>query len=189
MPNFLNFIKNVLIFGFGRIGKEVAKRCIGFEANIFVFDPFIENKVIEEHGCNPISKIEGIKLADYISIHLPLNTETKNFISKKEFELMKESVILVNSARGGIVSESDLYDALTKNKIRGAGLDVLEQEPQMKIINYLNCLILLSPHNAALTLECRKRMAVEGAENIIKYLKNKDALNLNNVVNKKEIGI
>ena len=103
---------------------------------------------------------------------------------------MKESVILVNSARGGIVSENDLYDALIKNKIRGAGLDVFEQEPpdaNHKLFKLPN--ILLSPHNAALTLECRKRMAVEGAENIIKYLKNKDGLNLNNVVNKKEIGI
>jgi D-3-phosphoglycerate dehydrogenase len=191
LPNFFElYKKNVLIFGFGRIGKEVAKRCKGFEANIFVFDPFIETKVIEEHGCNPISKIEGIKLADYISIHLPLNADTKNFISNKEFEIMKESVILVNSARGGIVSEDDLYDALTKNKIRGAGLDVFEQEPpdeNHKLFKLPN--ILLSPHNAALTLECRKRMAAEGAENIIKYLKNKDALNLNNVVNKKEIGI
>jgi D-3-phosphoglycerate dehydrogenase len=189
LPNFFElYKKNVLIFGFGRIGKEVAKRCMGFEANIFVFDPFIETKVIEEHGCNPISKIEGIKLADYISIHLPLNTETKNFISKKEFEIMKESVILVNSARGGIVSEGDLYNALTKNKIRGAGLDVFEQEPpdvNHKLFELPN--ILLSPHNAALTLECRKRMAVEGAENIIKYLKKKNDLNLNNIVNKKEI--
>ena len=111
-------------------------------------------------------------------------------VSKKEFELMKESVILVNSARGGIVSENDLYDALIKNKIRGAGLDVFEQEPpdeNHKLFTLPN--ILLSPHNAALTLECRKRMAVEGAENIIKYVKKKDDLNLNNIVNKKDIVI
>ena len=115
LPDFFElYKKNVLIFGFGRIGKEVAKRCIGFDQMYLFLILLLKIKLLKNMVVILLSKIEGIKLADYISIHLPLNTETKNFISKKEFELMKESVILVNSARGGIVSENDLYDALTK---------------------------------------------------------------------------
>ena len=172
LPDFFElYKKNVVIFGFGRIGKEVAKRCNGFDANVFVFDPYVSLDLIEKYDCKPIDKYEGLKLADYISIHLPLNKETKNFISKKEFEIMKETTILVNSARGGIINENYLEKALKTNKIRGAGLDVFEHEPPdennplFKLSN-----IVLSPHNAALTLECRKRMALEAAENIIYYL-------------------
>ena len=188
LPDFFElYKKNIVIFGFGRIGKALAKRCIGFETNVYVFDPFISNSEINEHNCIPVDKIEGIKLADYISIHLPLNQDTKNFISNEELALMKNSVIIANTARGGIINENALLNALRNKKILGASLDVFEKEPpdsNHPIFKLSN--VLLSPHNAALTLECRKRMAIESAENIIYFLSNKEKLNINNIVNKEK---
>ena len=189
LPNFFElYQKNILILGFGRIGKEVAKRCLGFEAKVYVFDPFISKQDIEEHNCIQIDKIDGIKLADYISIHLPLKKDTKNFISEKELSLMKKSVIVVNTARGGIINEESLTTFLQNKKILGAALDVFEIEPPNEdnpLFKLSNA--LLSPHNAALTLECRKRMAIEASENIVNFLSNKKNLNLNNIINRKEL--
>jgi len=189
LPNFFElFKKNIMIFGFGRIGQAVAKRCLGFDCNVYVHDPFVPNEKIKELNCNPIDKNEGLKLADYISLHLPLNNDTKNFISKEEISLLKSNAIIVNTSRGGIVNEKDLFDALKNHNILGAGLDVFEIEPpdaKHPLFELDN--ILLTPHNAALTLECRKRMAVEAADNIVNYLsKNKD-LNYNNFVNELQI--
>ena len=184
IPDFFElYKKNVLIFGFGRIGKEVAKRCNGFDSNVFVYDPFIDEQIILDNNCIPIDKKNGLKIADYISIHLPLNEKTKNFISFEEFKNLKKDLILVNTARGGIVNEESLYLALKENKIGGAGLDVFENEPPIKnhpLFSLKNT--LLTPHNAALTLECRKRMSIESCENIYYYLTKDKKLNKNNII-------
>ena len=191
LPNFFElYQKNVLILGFGRIGKEVAKRCKGFDANVYVYDPFVENKDIENYACIPINKEEGIRLADYITVHLPLNAKTKNFISNKEFSSMKNTCIVVNSARGGIVNERALIEALKKKNVLAAGIDVFEKEPPDQnnpLFELSN--VLLSPHNAALTLECRKRMATEAAQLIVYYLTDKNKLNFSNLVNIKELDL
>ena len=191
LPNFFElYIKNILILGFGRIGKAVAKRCLGFDTNVYVFDPFVNKKDIEEFNCIPIDKNDGIKLADYISIHLPLTKDTKNFISEKELSLIKKSAIIVNTARGGIINEESLLQSLENKKIFGAALDVFEKEPPQdnhpffKLSN-----VLLSPHNAALTLECRQRMATEAASNIVNFLNNQQNLNLDNFVNKDKLDL
>ena len=189
LPNFFElYQKNVVIFGFGRIGKAVAKRCLGFDANVYVYDPFISKNVVEENNCKVIDKINGIEIADYISIHLPLNADTKNFIDEQELSVMKETAIVVNTARGGIINETSLVNALQNKKILGAGLDVFEKEPPDEnhpLFNLDN--VILSPHNAALTIECRKRMAVESAENIAFFLLDSKKLNLSNIVNKDEL--
>ncbi len=191
LPNFFElYQKNILILGFGRIGKEVAKRCKSFDSNVYVYDPFVEIKDIENSGCIPINKDEGIRLADYITVHLPLNSETRNFISSKEFSSMKKTSIIVNSARGGIINEQSLIEALYKKNILAASVDVFEKEPPdqnnplFKLPN-----VLLSPHNAALTLECRKRMAAEAAKLIVYYLTDKIKLNFSNLVNIKELDL
>ena len=188
LPNFFElYQKNIVIFGFGRIGKAVAKRCLGFEANVYVYDPFVSKDVVEENNCKVVDKTNGLKIADYISFHLPLNTETKNFIDEQELSIMKETAIVVNTARGGIINEASLVNALQNKKILGAGLDVFEKEPPDEnhpLFNLDN--VILSPHNAALTIECRKRMAVESAENITFFLLDNKKLNLNNIVNKEE---
>ena len=191
LPNFFElFKKNVVIFGFGRIGKEVAKRCKGFDSNIYIVDPFVKSDEIEKYGYKVSDKIEGIKLADYISLHLPLNNKTINFINEHEFSIMKNTAIIVNTARGEIINEKYLEKALKEKKIRGAALDVFKIEPPDKdhpIFKLSN--VLLSPHNAALTLECRKRMAIEAAENTIYFLNKDKKLNSGNIVNKLEIRI
>ena len=187
LPNFFElYKKNILILGFGRIGQEVAKRCLGFESNVYVYDPFVDNQYIINNNCIPVEKQEGYKIADYITIHLPLNEKTKNLISLEEFTLFKKNLVLVNTARGGIINEKELFNALKEKKIAGAGLDVFENEPPPKnhpLFNLDN--IVLSPHNAALTLECRKRMSVECAENIVYFFNNDKKLNINNIVNRK----
>ena len=189
LPNFFElYKKNIVIFGFGRIGKAVAKRCLGFEANVFVYDPFVSKDVVEENNCKVVDKINGLKIADYISIHLPLNKDTKNFIDEQELLVMKKTTIVVNTARGGIINEASLVNSLQNKKILGAGLDVFEKEPPDEnhpLFNLDN--VILSPHNAALTIESRKRMAVESAENIAFFLLNNKKLNLNNIVNKDEL--
>ena len=178
--------KKVLIMGFGRIGKEVAKRCQGFDMETYVYDPFLDSDYIKEKNCIPIEKDYGLDIADFVSIHLPLNKNTKNFISQKELELMKKSTVLVNTSRGGIVNENDLYQALKSKKIRGAGMDVFISEPPESNHPFFQLNnILLTPHNAALTLECRRRMSLEASENIFYFLKNMPELNEENLVNKK----
>ena len=176
--------------GFGRIGQAVAKRCLGFDAKVIVYDPFVKENFINEKGCTKITFENGIKEADFITIHMPLLDQTKNLINKKQFQEMKKNVIIVNTARGGIINEADLFWALKNEKIYGAGTDVYEIEPP-KIDNPLFTLdnILFSPHNAALTLECRKRMAVEMAENILFYLEDRTKLNKENIINRKIINL
>ncbi len=187
LPNFFElYKKKVLIIGFGRIGKEVAKRCLGFDMEVYVYDPFLDNEIIIRNQCIPIEKNQGLAIADFITIHLPLNRDTKNFISQTELNLMKKNSILVNTSRGGIVNENDLCIALESKKIQGAGMDVFVSEPPesnhpfFKLDN-----ILLTPHNAALTLECRERMSLEASQNIVFFLKNMSELNVENLVNKK----
>ena len=187
LPNFFElYKKKVLIIGFGRIGKEVAKRCLGFDMEVYVYDPFLDNEIIIRNQCIPIEKNQGLAIADFITIHLPLNRDTKNFISQTELNVMKKNSILVNTSRGGIVNENDLCIALESKKIQGAGMDVFVSEPPesshpfFKLDN-----ILLTPHNAALTLECRERMSLEASQNIVFFLKNISELNVENLVNKK----
>ena len=187
LPNFFElYKKKVLIIGFGRIGKEVAKRCLGFDMEVYVYDPFLDNEIIIRNQCIPIEKNQGLAIADFITIHLPLNRDTKNFISQKELNVMKKNSILVNTSRGGIVNENDLCIALESKKIQGAGMDVFVSEPPesnhpfFKLDN-----ILLTPHNAALTLECRERMSLEASQNIVFFLNNMSELNFENLVNKK----
>ena len=110
-------------------------------------------------------------------------------ISYKEFKIFKKNTILINTARGGIVDEKALYEALKNNDILGAGLDVYEEEPLNDSPLFSLNNIILTPHNAALTLECRKRMAVESCENIFNYLENKSSLKKENIVNKKYINL
>ena len=187
LPNFFElYKKKVLIIGFGRIGKEVAKRCLGFDMEVYVYDPFLDNEIIIKNQCIPIEKNQGLAIADFITIHLPLNGDTKNFISQTELNQMRKNSILVNTSRGGIVNENDLCIALDSKKIQGAGMDVFVSEPPesnhpfFKLDN-----ILLTPHNAALTLECRERMSLEASQNIVFFLNNMSELNVENLVNKK----
>ena len=167
--------KEILILGFGRIGKNLIKRCNGFEMNVNVYDPFVDESTIKNFGGNKVEDLEAaFRTTDYISIHMPLNSKTKNLINFKKLEIMKKNVIIINTARGGIINEKDLDIALNKNIIFGAGLDVFEKEP-VDLNNPLlkNKKVLLSPHSATFTEECTERMGIETVQNVIDFFENK----------------
>ncbi len=189
LPDFFElYQKKILILGFGRIGKALAKRCLGFDMEVNVYDPFVNNESIISNNCKPVELIEGFKIADYISIHLPLNDSTKNLISYNEFSMFKKNLILINTARGGIVNENALYEALFNKNIFAAGLDVFEKEPPSENSKFFTLNnILLTPHNSALTIECRKRMSIESCKNVAFFLKNKSDLNKSNIINFNEL--
>ena len=155
--------KNILIAGFGRIGQALIKRCLGFEMNVFVFDPFVSKEFIEKRGGTKVDNLSKTsKDMDAMSLHIPLNDETKNIINYELLKSMKKNCIIINAARGGIVNEVDLDRALNENLIFGAGLDVFETEPPAENNPLLkNKKVFLSPHTAAFTEECMTRMGKE----------------------------
>ena len=163
--------KNILIAGFGRIGQALIKRCLGFEMNVFVFDPFVSKEFIEKRGGTKVDNLsETSKDMDAISLHIPLNDKTKNIINYDLLKSMKKNCIIINAARGGIVNEVDLDRALNENLIFGAGLDVFETEPPAENNPLLkNKKVFLSPHTAAFTEECMTRMGKETIQNIFDF--------------------
>ena len=173
--NFELFNKIILITGFGRIGKKLIKKCLGFDMKVLVFDPYVDDMTITSFGGTKVASLEeGLKKADILSLSLPLNSETKNFITLKEMKLMKKSSIIINAARGGIVNEEDLNNALDNNIIAFAGIDVFEKEPPEPTNPLItNKKVLLSPHAATFTKEGLESMAVETAQNIIDFFENK----------------
>jgi D-3-phosphoglycerate dehydrogenase len=167
--------KNILIAGFGRIGQALIKRCLGFEMNVFVYDPFVSKDVIEKLGGIKVESMEdACKDMDAISLHIPLNDKTKNIINYDLLKTMKNNCIIINAARGGIVNEVDLDKALNEDLIFGAGLDVFEIEPPEANNPLLkNDKVFLSPHTASFTEECMTRMGKETVQNIIDFFDEK----------------
>lgn len=167
--------KNILIAGFGRIGQCLIKRCLGFEMNVFVYDPFVSSEKIESLGGKKVNDLKNaVKTADALSLHIPLNEETKNMINLDLLKTMKKNCIIINAARGGLINEIDLDKALNENLIFGAGLDVFESEPPMNNNPLLqNNKVFLSPHTATFTEECMIRMAKETTQNIIDFFEKK----------------
>ena len=148
-----------------------------------VYDPFVEANLIEKMGGLKIENFDlGIKSTDFLSIHMPLNNETKNLINMSRIQTMKKTAVIINTARGGIINEHDLDTALNEKIILAAGLDVFVNEP-INLDNPLlkNKKVLLSPHTAALTNECRIRMAKETAQNIVDFFEKN--INKNMLVN------
>ena len=167
--------KKILIAGFGRIGQSLIKRCKGFEMDVLVFDPFVEEKIINNLGGSKVIGLEEtVKEVDFISINMPLNEKTKNLFNLSLMKTMKKNCIIINAARGGIINELDLNEALNKEIIFGAGLDVFEKEPPEKDNLLLkNPKVFLSPHTATFTEECMIRMAKETIQNIIDFFEKK----------------
>ena len=161
--------KKVLIIGFGRIGKIVARRCQGFDMQVLACDPFIDQQTIRDAGVTPVENFRDVlREVDYLTIHVPLNDETENLIDVEELALLKSTAILVNCARGGIINEDALYDVLKNEKIFGAGIDVFATEPtpgDHPLFTLDN--VLVNPHAAASAMECLERMGVQAAQNIL----------------------
>jgi len=163
--------KKILIIGFGRIGRKLIKRCLGFEMGVYAYDPYVEKKVIESFGGKKVENLlDALKEADIISLSVPLTKETNNMVTLDKMKMMKKNAIIINISRGGIVNEKDLNEALNKKIIFGAGLDVFEKEPP-DISNPLltNKRVVLSPHAATFTQECLSKMSIETIQNIIDF--------------------
>ena len=181
--------KNIMVIGFGRIGSNFVKRALVFDMNVYVYDPYVDHEKIKKSGAIPIQNFKNnLSKMDAITIHCPKNEETTNLFTKKEFQTMKKNAFIINCARGGILNEDDLYEALLNEKIAGAGLDVFDVEPTpssnplFKLKN-----VILSPHIAGVTVESTVRMATETVQNVLDVFDNK--VNKSVVVNLKEIGM
>ncbi|MFQ5957352.1 MAG: phosphoglycerate dehydrogenase, partial [Candidatus Brocadiales bacterium] len=181
--------KTLGIIGLGRIGRQVSKRAAALEMKVVAYDPYISPEIADQYPINKVNKLENLlKEADFITIHVPLNNSTRNMITKREFGLMKKGVGIVNCARGGIVSENDLYDAIVSEKVSCAALDVFEVEPPKgnRLLELEQ--VIATPHLGAQTSEAQKAVAVEAAEQMVDALSGKgfrNALNLP-VVNPEE---
>ncbi|NUU95218.1 3-phosphoglycerate dehydrogenase [Marinitoga sp. 1135] len=168
--------KTLGIVGFGNIGKLVRKLVTGFDMEVLVFDVFeIPEEVQKEHNVKQVSLEELIKNSDIITLHVPLTEKTRHLISEKEFEMMKDNVVIINAARGGVVDEEALLKYLENGKVLGAGLDVFETEPptseiQMKLLNHP--MVVATPHIGATTKEAQKRVGLELVDKIVDIVKN-----------------
>ena len=162
--------KNLLIIGFGRIGKQVAKRALGFDLKVFGYDPYVDDKILKAANVQPVHDFkEVLGEMDAVAIHCMKTQETTNMFSEAEFKNMKRDAFVVNCARGGIIDEDALYNALTSGEIKGAGLDVLLNEPSSAdhpLFSLKN--VLLSPHIAGVTVESTRRMATQTVDNVLK---------------------
>jgi D-3-phosphoglycerate dehydrogenase / 2-oxoglutarate reductase len=163
--------KTLGIVGLGRIGTNVAIRAKGFGMTIIAYDPYIKKSKADSVGVILCDKLEDVlKQADFLTFHTPLTKITKNMITSKELALLKDGVILVNCARGGIVNETDLYDALKSGKVFAAGVDVFEEEPagSNKLLELEN--VFATPHIGANTREGQDAVAVIVAEQVYNAL-------------------
>ncbi|MCK9555804.1 phosphoglycerate dehydrogenase [bacterium] len=170
--------KTLGIIGLGRIGTEVAKRAKSFEMRVLVYDPFLS----DQHAAKldvEVSSLDAIfSESDIITVHTPINDETRNLINKDTISKMKEGVRIINCARGGIIDEDALYDALKKGKVAGAAIDVYasgEPPTDKKLFELDN--VVLTPHLGASTAEAQENVALGIAEQIVEYFVNNKIVN------------
>jgi len=166
------FGKTVLIIGFGRIGTRTAKRCLAMEMNVLVYDPYKPAADIKAAACEPVADLDAVlPRADFVSIHCPKTPETIGMFNAARLAKMKRTAYLINTARGGLVDEKALYDALRSGGLAGAGFDVFEQEPPPaghSLFELPN--VITAPHVAGVTVEAVDRMSEQTARNILSVL-------------------
>jgi D-3-phosphoglycerate dehydrogenase / 2-oxoglutarate reductase len=175
------FNKVLGVVGFGKIGSIVADRARGLRMQVIVHDPFVAPEQIEKAGFEPVALEELYKRSDYITVHVPKLKDTVGLLNKAAFEKMKDGVMIINCARGGIVDEADLNEALRSGRVAGAALDVFENEPPGVCPLFEIDRVICTPHLGASTLEAQTNVAVQVAEQIIAYLKYGTIINAVNV--------
>jgi D-3-phosphoglycerate dehydrogenase len=164
--------KTLGVIGLGRIGSRVAMRAKAFGMRVIAYDPYIAPVVAEKIGGEAVSFEQLLADADVITVHTPLTDETRGMISAREIERMRDGVVMINCARGGIYVEQDLAEALRSGKVAAAGVDVFEDEPPAKdnpLIGAPN--IILTPHIGANTIEAQDRVAVQTSEMVLQALR------------------
>jgi D-3-phosphoglycerate dehydrogenase len=159
--------KTLGLIGIGNIGNEVAKRAKALGMSVLAYDPYVKDTEV----ATLVKLDELLAKADYISLHLPKTKESQNMIDKAQFEKMKTGVRIINCARGGILNEAALYEALISGKVAGAALDVYDVEPptEWKLSQLDN--VICSPHIGAQTKEAQGRVAAEVADKLIEFSK------------------
>jgi D-3-phosphoglycerate dehydrogenase / 2-oxoglutarate reductase len=161
--------KTLLLVGFGRVSRAVAVRARAFGMRVLAYDPFVSEVEVRGFGVETVKDLlDGLAACDFLSVHVPLLPETVGLIGRKELAAMKPAAFVISTARGGVVDEHELVNALKEGMIRGAGLDVFAQEPlpaDHPLLRLEN--VILSPHSAALTAECAQRMDEVAAQNCL----------------------
>ncbi len=162
--------KTLGIVGLGRIGRAVARRALGFGMRILYTSRSRKEDAERELGARRVGLEELLRGSDFVSLHVPLTPQTHHLIGERELSLMKPTAVLVNTARGSVVDEAALADALAERRIFAAGLDVYEREPQIhpKLLELENA--VLAPHIGSASIETRNRMAALAAENLLAVL-------------------
>ena len=161
--------KTLLVMGFGRIGRAVAKRAAAFDMRLVAYDPHVDSGAMAALGVDKADDWRAaLATADFVTLHLPRTPETMGMIGADDLASMKPSAYLVNTARGGLVDEAALADALRAGRIAGAGIDTFDREPPAPDHPLLGLdTVLLSPHTAGLTEECAARMGIATAKNAL----------------------
>lgn len=161
--------KTVLVVGFGRTGSRVAPRCAAFGMEVIVADPYLPRRQVEAHGYRYVTDLrEALAEADIVTLHMPANPDGAPVMGVAEFSMMKPGAFFINVARGSLVDEAALTEALTSGHLRGAGLDVTREEPPAPDCPLLALdNVVLSPHVAAWTEECSRRMSEVSVRNIL----------------------
>jgi len=176
--------KTLGILGMGRIGSEVAKRAIAFGMTVLAYDPYLNLTRAKAMGVELLELDEIYARADFITVHMPMTDETKGMINTAAFAKMKKGVRVLNCARGGIINETDLYEAVKNGKVAGAALDVYETEPLPKEFGLRELpQVIMTPHLGASTDEAQENVGIEVAEAITDYLLNGAVRNAVNVPN------
>ncbi|RKD25671.1 phosphoglycerate dehydrogenase [Ammoniphilus oxalaticus] len=169
------------IIGLGRIGAEIAKRAKAFNMQVVAYDPFLTEERAKNLGVQAATIDELVRQSDFITVHTPLTKETRHLISSREFELMKQGARIINCARGGIIDERALLEALQMEKVAGAALDVFEVEPPINNPLLDHPHVIVTPHLGASTIEAQENVAFAVSEEILHVLRNepfKNAVNL-----------
>jgi D-3-phosphoglycerate dehydrogenase len=164
------FNKTLGVIGLGAIGSEVARRAQAMGMHVIAFDPFLNEEKAKSMGIEKLEIAEILKKADFITVHTPLTPETKNLINAASIKTMKDGVFIINCARGGIINEADLLEALNNGKVAGAGLDVFEKEPPENNPLVGHPKVVCTPHLGASTTEAQENVALAIAEQIADYL-------------------
>jgi len=162
--------KTLGVIGCGNIGSIVADRALGLKMKVIAFDPYLTPERAGELGVEKVELETLFKRADFITLHTPLTDKTRNIIDKDALALMKDGVRIVNCARGGLIVEADLKDALDSGKVAGAALDVFEEEPATNNILFGHDKVVCTPHLGASTTEAQVNVALQVAEQMADYL-------------------
>lgn len=165
--------KTLGILGFGSIGKAVAKRAAGFSMNVLAYDPYVSKQAAAQNGAELVGISDIFKQSDFISLHLPVTEQTRNLVNAEAIDTMKQGVVLINTARGGLIDEDAALKALLSGKIAGLGLDAFSVEPPSNspLLRLPN--VIATPHTGAHTKEAMDNMANMAVDNLIAVLSGK----------------